>query len=147
MSVIINHLYQHTVELRFEPYRHIYSVDGVTIPGVTTIGDIVAKPGLIGWAANEASDYFMSQIEPGKSYDEVQLDSIYRTAKRAHTMKKEDAASVGTITHKWVQNYIEGKDPGTPVNEQVKGATDRFLDWVKEYDVKFLASEQPWEPT
>jgi len=140
---VINRLYGKDVELVFDTMKHQYSVNGEIIPGCTSILGIVAKNALMFWSANCASDYFKSKIEPGKIYDEVYLDDVYRNAKKAHTQIKEDAASVGKITHLWVQHYIEGKDLGQPINDKVKGSVERFLKWQKEKNVKFLISEQP----
>lgn len=140
---IVNHCYNNSVELVFDTIKHQYSVNGEIIPGSTSVLGIVAKNALVFWAANCASDYYKSKIESGKIYDEVYLDEVYRNAKKAHTQIKDNSASIGGITHKWVQDYIEGKDPGQPVNEQVKGAIERFLKWQKDNDVKFLVSEQP----
>ena len=140
---IINELYNGDIKLKFDTLKHQYSIDGRIIPGATSILGIVAKNSLIYWSAGCAADYFRERIEPGKVYDEVELDNIYRNAKKAHTVFKDDAASIGKITHKWVQDYIEGKNPSSPINEQVRKSVDKFLAWVKKHSVTFLLSEQP----
>ena len=139
---IINHTYNNTIDVVYESFKHQYSVDGEVIPVVTSILDVLSKPALMYWAANMAADYWKENIAPGKSYDELQLDAIWQRSKKAHTQKKTDSATLGSFVHKWVEDYINGKDPGVPVNEQMRGATERWLAWVKKHDVKFLLSEQ-----
>ena len=142
--IILNKLYGGEVELRFDSIMHRYSVDGKKVPGVTSIiGNTIPKPALMFWSANMASDYWKEAITPGATYDEVQLEMIWANAKKAHTQRKEDAGTVGTFTHRWVESYIKGEKPELPINPQVLGAVQRFMDWVKQHDVKFLSAEQP----
>lgn len=143
MSKIVNKMYNGEVEMVFDLLKHQYSVNGEIIPGSTSILGIVAKNALIYWSANCASDYYKGKIEPGHAYDEVYLDEVYRNAKKAHTQIKDNSASIGSMTHQWIQDYIEGKDPGQPVNVQIREAVGRFLEWESKNEVKFLLSEQP----
>lgn len=83
-----------------------------------------------------------AQLEPGKVYDEIQLNTILESGRIAHQKKKVDAGTIGTFIHDWVENYIKGNNPGMPVNEKLQAACMKFVEWVKKYDVKFLVSEQ-----
>ena len=94
-----NYLYNKQVKLTFEEIKHAYFYEGKKVPSVTTILGIVAKPALINWSANMAADYFKSQIEPGKSYDEIQLNTIWKDAKSAHYKKKVETGDIGTFVH------------------------------------------------
>lgn len=136
-------MYGGELELVFDDLMHRYTVNGVRIPSVTTILGITAKPALMFWAANMAADYFKNSIKPGEVYDEVRLLKIWSEAKKAHTNKKEDAATVGTLTHAWVESFIKGERPEMPLNDQVRGSVERFLSWAREHKVKFLSAEQP----
>lgn len=140
---IINNLYGGEVKLKFDTFRHKYSVEGKDVIGVTSVLGVIAKPALISWAANTAVDYVAEQIEPGKSYDELELDAVWQAAKKAHWTKKTDAGTIGSFVHKFVEQYIKGENPAVPVNEGLQNSANQFLSWVKEHDVKFLASEQP----
>jgi len=142
-------LYQGKVELLFESFRHTYTVtdeeNGVfdeRLPSTTTALNIIAKPQLIFWAANMAADSMKEQFEPGKTYDELQLDAMIQTARKAHTQKKEVAGTIGSFVHSWVEDYINGKNPAQPVNKQLKTAIAKFMAWVEKHNVKFLVSEQ-----
>ena len=67
---------------------------------------------------------------------------IFDEAKSAHWKKKVSAGDIGTFVHNWVEDYINGKNPKLPVNKDLRGAVQRFLDWQKEYNVRFLLAEQ-----
>jgi hypothetical protein len=149
MTKIKTTLYNGEVELMFQAYGHKYTVTDKKrgfvdkkVRSVTQANDIIAKPALIGWAARMAAEYFKDQIEPGKSYDEIQLVTIFESAKGAHWKKKVDAGNLGTFVHNWVEDYINGKNPAIPVNKKLKDAVQRFLDWQKAHKVGFLLSEQ-----
>lgn len=135
-------MYNNTIDVIFESFRHQYTVDGEVIPGSTSVLGVLNKPALLYWAANMASDYWRDNVKPGVALDEIEIDSLWQRAKKAHTQKKTDSASLGSFVHKWVEDYINGKNPESPVNPEMKGATDRFLSWVKDHKVEFLLSEQ-----
>jgi hypothetical protein len=136
-------MYNGTVELVFNSFKHEYTVDGKKVYGVTNVLQTIAKPALLFWAANMASDYFREMIQPGRPYDEIEIETIWKAAKRAHTQKKEEAGSIGHLVHDWVDKYCKGETPPMPINEKAIGGINRFLSWVKEHDVKFLSNEQP----
>lgn len=139
---IVNHAYNNSVEVVFDTSKHQYTYNGQVIPGATTILGVLSKPALIFWASNMASDYFKSQIVPGVALDEVEIERIWQQARKAHTQKKLDSATLGSMVHKYVEQYIKGENPPMPVNPEMKGACERFLQWVQDHQVKFLVSEQ-----
>jgi len=139
---IRNKLYNGETEVMFESFRHQYFDKNGEIPSVTTILSIIGKPALISWAANTAIDYVSQQIEPGKSYDELELQAVWEGGKRAHYQKKTDAGTVGMFLHKFIEQYIKGENPAAPVNEGLRDSVGLFLAWVEKHQVKFLLSEQ-----
>lgn len=137
-----NYLYNKAVKLTFDSLKHAYFYEGEKVPSVTTILSVIAKPALINWSANMAADYFKAQIAPGISYDEIQLNTIWKEAKSAHYKKKVETGDIGTFVHNWVENYIKGIDQPVPTNDGLRESTERFLKWQTDHKVKFLASEQ-----
>lgn len=137
-------LYDKSVEIYFDDIKHKYTLaeGNKEITSVTKALGIINKPALVNWASNMAVDSAASQIEPGKSYDEIQLDTIFKAARAAHYNKKTDAGTVGTFVHRFVEQTIKGENPPLPVNEQLRISCERFLKWVKDNNVKFLLSEQ-----
>jgi len=140
---VINRLYGKDVELVFDTMKHQYSVNGEIIPGCTSVLQILAKPALLFWSANMAADYFKEHIVPGRSLDEIEIENIWKEAKRAHTKKKEEAGDIGHLVHDWVDKFCKGDNPGMPINEIAQGGVNRFLDWTEKHQVKFLINEQP----
>lgn len=126
----------------FDQMKHAYFYEGRRVPSVTTVLSVINKPALINWSANMAADYFKAQIEPGVSYDEIQLNTIWKEAKSAHYKKKVETGDIGTFVHEWVEKYIKGEKSAPPVNDQLRESTEQFLQWQKDHKVKFLASEQ-----
>jgi len=136
-------LYNKEIEVFFDSLRHRYSFeDGIAIPSVTGILGIIAKPALVNWSANMVADSVASSLKPGVAYDEIEIQSIVETARKSHFQKKVDAANIGTFVHHWVEQRIKGENPGIPVNEKLANSCLRFVDWIEEHNVKFLASEQ-----
>lgn len=139
-----NHLYNNTVTLNFETGRHRYYwvEENLEVKSVTTALRVINKPALINWAAGCASDYMRENLKPGVAYDELQLAELLDGAKDAHNNKRNTAASLGSLLHKWIEDYINGEDPGIPVNEKLQKSVKKFLKWVAEHNVKFLCAEQ-----
>lgn len=140
--VIENELYDGSVHLNFESFRHQYKYNGNVIPSVTTILSIIAKPALVSWAANTAIASVREQILPGVAYDELQLQTILESSRLAHNKKKTDAGNYGTFMHDWIEGYINGKGMTLPINPVLKISAENFIKWEIENNVKFLVSEQ-----
>lgn len=136
-------MYGGQVELIFDTTRHQYTVDGEVILGCTSVLQIIAKPALMFWSANCAADYFKEHINPGVSLDEIEIENIWKEAKRAHTKKKESAGDIGHLVHDFVDKFCKGENPSMPINEQAQGGVNRFLKWATDNDVHFLINEQP----
>jgi hypothetical protein len=64
-------------------------------------------------------------------------------AKAIHTKYLKDAATIGSKIHDWIESYINKENPEMPDEDNVLLGINAFLDWVKEYKVKFLNSELP----
>lgn len=136
-------LYNGTVELIFNTKGHRYTVNGESKVGVTSILSIINKPALIQWAVNEGVSYIKENLKAGTTYDEIELHNILENAKKAHRVRKTEAADFGTLAHSWIEKYIKGENPEPLVNKTLQNAINVFLKWVDEKNVKFIASEQP----
>ena len=141
--MIINKLYNDTVVLKFDGFKHLYTVNGEIVPSVTGVLSVINKPALVAWAARTAVEYIATCIHPGEALDEVQLAAIWQAGTSAHYQHKVDAGDLGKFVHKWIEDYIKGNNPGRPVNEGLQVSIDQFLVWVEEHNVKFRMSEQP----
>lgn len=135
-------MYGGDVFMLFSPGFHRYKVNGTPTVGVTSVLSTLAKPALIPWAVNETIGYLKENLRPGVAYDEIQIKDMLDEAKKAHRTKKEKAGDFGTIVHAWLEDYIKGKNPETPVNPEIKQATEAFVSWVLKNKVKFTSSEK-----
>ena len=115
-------------EIKFNEKAHRYTLDGKPLTGVTTILGVIAKPALIQWSANMAVDYLIAN--PGD----------YKGARKAYAIKRDAAADIGTIAHKWIEDWINGEKPKE--NPEVSHMTDNFVEWATDNEVEFLASEK-----
>lgn len=140
-------LYGNKVVLEFDSQKHIYSINGRQVWGVTNITGVLNKPAIVYWAVNQAIEYIQANLEPGKSLDEVQIKNLLQEAKYAHTQAKNKAADIGTMIHNWVAGYISAiakkeKPPKRPVNREMKNAIDGFFEWAKKNKLAVIRSEQ-----
>lgn len=134
---------------------HTYKLDGKRLTGVTTIIGCIAKPALIGWAANKAVDYIEDYVKKSKD-GELNWDDILLNARKAHVLIKEEAGDIGTRVHEVIENFVKlcikngGKEnvmfPPDFIYEDdddlVRKMFDQFLEWAYEEDITFLLSEQ-----
>jgi hypothetical protein len=114
---------------------HKYTLDGKPMTGVTTVLGVIAKPALIGWAANMAVDYI---IEHGDDPESLEL------ARKAHTRKKDDAADKGKDVHSQIEEWIKAcitKEPYVIGDESKELLA--FKGWAMKNKVNFLSSETP----
>lgn len=115
--------------------RYSILIDGkpTEMPSVTEILNFMEKPALKQWAANCAVDF----IRAGGSLDE---------AATAWKLKSEDALDVGSIVHHAIEAYVDGRKADFSgldgeLLEQARKSFQSFLDWERENNVQWLASE------
>ena len=152
MSKIFN-LYNNEIQISFSEANHSYwlldknnlkkdsTPKKKRLVGVTTVIDVLGKPALINWAVDITVGFLREHIELLRD-GTISSDQILEDAKAEAERIKEQSANIGNIIHQWCSDYINGKKPAMPEDEQaVRGCTN-FLDWVNEYNVKFLWSEK-----
>lgn len=148
-------LYDGSVLLRFSPAGHRYKIsvdNGKTWEkkvGVTSVlGKVIAKEGLIPWAATLAAQTFVEALEAYEaengSLDGIDLDSVAQAAKTAHSTAKTHGGDIGSLVHTWIEGYIAGDTKlAMPKEPEARLGIRAFMEWVTTKQVEFLASEQP----
>lgn len=134
-------LYKGSVLIDFYEKKHWYRHHntGATIISVTGVTSIVDKSRpLIIWATRLAETHLTTLINDGKK---ITVEHVVEACK-LHQVRKEEAATSGTLVHKWAEDYIKGLDPELPKDEKILNGVTAFLNWVKEHDVKFYESER-----
>ena len=104
---------------------------------VTGILGCLNKPALVFWAANVVADYLKGRLDAGETITAEMIEE----ARKEHTRKKQEAASIGTQVHEWAEQYAKAPIE-LPTDEKVLNGVIGFLKWVKQHKVRFLASEQ-----
>lgn len=162
---------------------HVYTLNGTPLKGITSVLSVIAKPALIQWAADEAVGY-MGWMNPKKFTEKECEDhlkkswsglttmpmdvylSMLEAARVAHTKKKDTGADLGTVVHKMVEIYVNGKLNGKLVRPTVLDAVaelkedkkditltpqeqadclemfTHFFNWSESEQVEYLASEK-----
>lgn len=136
-------LYNGEVDLFFNPAKHHYRANGEYINGVTTALGIIDKPQLMYWAVNMALEKVASAWFPDRAFDEIYIQNVLREAKRAHTVKRDKAADVGTLAHRWIESWCNAKPLPDPTNREVLNAVRAFKKFIKEHDFRPIVAERP----
>lgn len=143
----ITKLYDDKVELHFDQVKHKYTVDNQPVDGVTGVCSVINKPALVGWAAKMCGEYALANLEPGKSYDEIEIADFVTQMKSAHRKASTSAANIGTLAHNYIEHAIKFKlgvwdtPPKKPANEQALNAIQAYADFAKHYEIEYHASE------
>lgn len=145
----ITSLYNGSVELRFTRAAHGYEVRGFlgrerpfgadqwrpwrSVPSVTQILAVAAKPALIFWAANCAADYVGENLKPGVALDEVQISELVESARTAHARGSKKGKTVGGVAHDAIAEYLSMKALNIPTNPEAARCVIAAMDWTKEH--------------
>ncbi len=140
-------LYDDNLILSFDDTKHIYSVNGKTVYGVTSITGIIDKPALKYWAVNMGIEYLKKNLKPGIALDEIEISTLLEETKSAHKKRLSKAGDIGTQIHEWLEKYVKAvldkkEIPKRPINKEMQKAIDGFFKWAKENKVKLISSEQ-----
>lgn len=129
--------------LTFNPKNHGHYYDGKRLLGVTTALSAISKgDGLVQWAVNQAIDYARTELIPPPSiedplslvvpsYTTDHVAMVLQGAKVAWKAKRDEAASIGTQAHEWVERYLKGEDPEWPSDPNVRNSCEAALEWIK----------------
>jgi hypothetical protein len=133
--------------------------------GITTILQVMAKPALIQWAANEAVKKFgwrdpkytsaeerANALHEGRMHefnDDTEFAEFLEEARTAHMKKKEAAGEHGTDTHSLTEQYIReiidknGGRPSSILQTNQYESIEKFIRWAIENVDRFLYTERP----
>jgi hypothetical protein len=129
--------------LTFNPNNHGHYYDGNRLLGVTTALSAISKgDGLLQWAVNCACDYARTNLlvpdptsDDGflflREGDPEDLELILLGAKYAWKAKRDEAASIGTRAHEWIESYLKGEDPEWPLDQKVRNSCEAAVEWIK----------------
>lgn len=117
---------------------HEYYYNKKRLTGVTTALNSINKPNLIKWAVDLACDYITKLIKDGFNIITVHVEE----ARKQHTIKKDEAADIGTVVHDACEQYLKhGTIPTFKPGSIELDCFNNFKDWWGT-DKKLIASEQ-----
>jgi len=131
-----------------------YRIDGRSLPSVTTVLDIIAKPALGPWYAKEERRYFETAMlevlsRPGARDPEYVLAAVAEavTGVKAADREKQKAAAIGTAVHagiEWALRRHLGEDAGSEprLPEAAAWAVESWKDWAQSVALEPLAIER-----
>ncbi len=137
--------------LVFNPRNHSYTYDGERLLGVTTALSVVSKGDAITqWAANQTLEYLKANLPGPEDYPllvtsdqyKADMELLYLGAKYAWKARRDEAASIGTRTHAWIESYLKGQNPDWPEDPNVRNAAKAALGWIKSVKWETVATEQ-----
>jgi len=132
----------------FNEAKHVHSLGGKRLYGVTTVLGVISKPSLIQWSANQAVEYIQKNWEVYIATGTPTTD-LFIEAKTAHRRTKEAAGDIGTTAHQAIEKWIKsGCDVNVPIaifcgyDKQIQEMFMNFVEWVQSNNVTFLGSEK-----
>lgn len=114
------------------------------VPGVTTVTGVFDKGGVAQWAVNQTAAWAVNNIDGLLSRSQDQGYKMLRyywkrkpdfddptvDIRDYHVGVLDDAAELGTLTHDWVAEHVNGNfEPELKRHEQVE-MVNVFLDWM-----------------
>lgn len=133
-------LYKGKCKVKFYPNSHRYLVNGKPTSGsVTSILGMYDKSGaLLPWAVELSVNFLRDKFDKGIELTEAD----FFDAEEQHTIKKAEAATIGSAVHDWVEKYILGEKPEMPEAREAQIGVNAFLEWITENKVKFISTER-----
>ena len=134
-------LYNGKIEIEFYEKSHMYKLKGQKgrLLSVTACTGIIDKSApLIWWAIGLTKAHLLENLNTGDGVDELVIEE----ACKQHILRKEKAATIGTLVHSWCEKYANGEKLPMPKNKNVLNGVIAFLKFAEEHKVKFIATEK-----
>ncbi len=131
-----------------------YRIEGMELPSVTTVLEVIAKPALGPWYAKEERRYFEAAMlevlsKPGARDPEYVLAAVAEavTGVKAADREKQRAATIGTAVHAGIEWHLRtrlgedvGPEPHLP--DAAAWAVESWKDWAAKVALEPLAIER-----
>ena len=131
-----------------------YTINGRQFPSVTTVLDVIAKPGLGPWYAKQERQYFETAMlevlsKPGARDPEYVLAAVVEAVSgvKAADRERQLASTIGTAVHAGIEWQLRtrlgedaGPEPALP--EAAAWAVESWKDWASSVALEPLAIER-----
>lgn len=138
------------VELLIEKRKHLYRVgeepDQQIFPGVTGYLQVINKPALVPWAKREALELVREELKRSLSdpsapvFSEEWIDQVIKAGLARPDKIKDDAADLGTLVHKYIDQVIQRKIP-TDLTPEMEPAVTAFINWWQDSDIQVVMGD------
>lgn len=130
------------MSLKFVESNHSYWLDGKRIKGVTTLLSAgIPKPALPYWSAKSVAEYVIANPDAVEQLRAMGDGPAVAALKQIPWQKRDVAAVRGTDVHDLAEKIIHGQDVEVP--DHVLGHVQGYVDWLEEFDVQPILTEQP----
>ena len=131
-----------------------YRIEGMELPSVTTVLEVIAKPALGPWYAKEERRYFEAAMlevltKPGARDPEYVLGAVADAVSgvKAADREKQRAATIGTAVHAGIEWHLRrrlGEDAGPEpqLPDAAAWAVESWKDWAAKVALCPLAIER-----
>jgi hypothetical protein len=131
-----------------------YRIDGRELPSVTTVLDVISKPALGPWYAQQERRYFEAAMlevlsRPGARDPEYVLNAVAAavTGIKAADREKQRAATIGAAVHAGIEWHLRrslGDDPGPEpyLPDPALWAVESWRDWAASVALEPLVVER-----
>lgn len=130
--------------------RHSYYADGVAgppgklpgtegltkLPGVTSILDMMPKPGLIKWSGETTANY---AVDNWDELSGLKISERLRRLNKARFTELDKAARRGTEVHRLAEQLVAGREITPP--EELAAHVDSYVKFLDEYEPEPIAME------
>lgn len=141
METTQHKLYGGRITLDYDDARHFYTRDGNSVQGVTSILNVIDKPGLPFWAVSVATKYIQNKLTHGQ-YTKEDIQKILDDSRREHERIRNQAAQSGREIHKVAENIILGTKYEAFKDPEVEGKIQSFNSFIQEKQVEFIDTER-----
>lgn len=139
-----------TVDLEVIKKKHFYRVttggDTFVFPGTTGYLGIINKPALIPWAKKQALAIVKTELckrladDNETIIDAEWVDRIFALGLARPDKIKDEAADLGTLVHKYIDQIIQGKMP-PDLTPEMEPAVTAFLKWWQESNIELVMGD------
>lgn len=125
--------------LKYVDSSHRYWLDGVPVPGVTTILGVLDKPALPRWSAEMVATYVADNPDGIDTLRGIGRDAMIRTLKGIPWDFTKRAATRGTILHAHAETILNGDE--TDVEPDHVPVIEGALDFLDEWQIDPILTE------
>ena len=145
----------------FNKEKHIHTLNSSPMTGTSSIGNVLAKGGLVWWASGKACGEFgwtnaklfeeqqrlevaSKRFEIIKALTPPEYLALLDTAYKAHATHLKSSAKKGTDLHAILERFVKiemKRDGIKPLAKKEIELIQPFIDWSKKNVKRFIASE------